>query len=190
MQKVYPELVQVAQDGLLAVNYIEFIPILIESIKEQQNQLDAKDSILQDFSNSIYTLRNQIADLSKQVIQINNCCTKNSGSSGTKLKSHDEENLETNATINTVESNIKLYQNAPNPFKDLTTIKLEIPQTVVNARVCIYDLSGHQLKCLYVTGRGTTSVQIKGNELTAGLYHYTLIADGNLIDTKTMVLTE
>ena len=28
---------------------------------------------------------------------------------------------------------------------------------------------------------------LAGNELTAGLYHYALIADGALIDTKTMV---
>ena len=84
---------------------------------------------------------------------------------------------------------IKLYQNAPNPFKAKTTIKLEIPETVGSAMVCIYDLTGRQLKCLGVSGRGTTSVQIFGNELTAGLYHYALIADGNLIDTKTMILT-
>jgi len=55
--------------------------------------------------------------------------------------------------------------------------------------VCIYDLNGRQLKCLTVSGRGNTSVQIFGNELTAGLYHYVLIADGALIDTKIMVLT-
>ena len=84
---------------------------------------------------------------------------------------------------------IKLYQNAPNPFKAKTTIKLEIPETVGSAMVCIYDLTGRQLKCLPVGDRGTTQVEIYGNELTSGLYHYGLIADGVLIDTKTMVLT-
>jgi hypothetical protein len=79
--------------------------------------------------------------------------------------------------------------NAPNLFKESTTIKLEIPETVGNAMVCIYDLNGRQLKCLTVSGRGNTSVQIFGNELTADLYHYALIADGSLVDTKTMVLT-
>jgi hypothetical protein len=66
---------------------------------------------------------------------------------------------------------------------------MELPQTVGSAMICIYDLTGRQLKCLPVGGRGTTTVEVYGSELTAGLYHYALIADGTLIDTKTMVLT-
>jgi len=102
----------------------------------------------------------------------------------------ETQRLQNIANNNIVKAtNIRLYQNAPNLFKESTTIKLEIPESVGNAMVCIYDLTGRQLKCLGVSGRGTTSIQIFGNELTAGLYHYALIADGNLIDTKTMILT-
>jgi len=66
----------------------------------------------------------------------------------------------------------------------------DFPQTVGNAMVCIYDLNGRQLKCLSVGGRGTTSVQVSGYELSAGMYHYALIDDGGLVDTKTMILTQ
>jgi hypothetical protein len=177
IQKVFPELVKQADSvtSYLAVNYVALIPLIVEAMKEQSSTIDS--------------LKSQNKILTGQVANIQNCCNNNKG--GGSLKSDaigDAETTNQTATIGTP-SATKLYQNAPNPFKESTTIKLEIPETIGNAMVCIYDLNGRQLKCLSVSGRGTTSVQIYGNELTAGLYHYALIADGALIDTKTMVLT-
>jgi hypothetical protein len=40
VQKIFPELVTANKDGILAVNYSGLIPVLIESIKEQQTQVD------------------------------------------------------------------------------------------------------------------------------------------------------
>ena len=171
LKNIFPELV-ITDDstGYLKVDYVSMIPILVQAMKEQNKIIN---------------------NLTTQVADVQNCCKGTS-----KTKSYVESNNETtnpqsptpNTSSLTVTSN--LYQNAPNPFKESTARKLEIPETVGNAMVCIYDLTGHQLKCLSVSGRGTTSVQIFGNELTAGLYHYALIAGGALIDTKTMVLTE
>jgi hypothetical protein len=177
VEKIFPDLVTRSDSaGLYGINYIEMIPIIVDAIKEQSTTIDS--------------LKIQIGTLTSQIADVQSCCKGNS-----KLKSNIETETETtnisSLTSNTsyLTSSIRLYQNAPNPFKESTTIKLEIPETVGNAMVCIYDLTGRQLKCLGVSGRGTTSVQISGNELTAGLYHYALIADGSLIDTKTMVLT-
>jgi len=172
VEKVIPEIVATMHDGTKAVNYIEIIPFIIEAIKEQSATIDS--------------LQTQIVTLNAQVIAAQNCCKGN-----TKMKDDIIDNSETGSSASGIQtiSTAKLYQNAPNPFRESTTIKLEIPETVQNAMVCIYDLNGRQLKCLPVNGRGNTSVQVFGNELTAGLYHYALIADGALVDTKTMVLT-
>ena len=40
IQKVFPELVYEDKNGMLAVDYISLIPVLVESIKEQQGQFD------------------------------------------------------------------------------------------------------------------------------------------------------
>jgi hypothetical protein len=40
IQKVYPEIVKVEDNGYLSVNYIALIPVLIEAIKEQQVTID------------------------------------------------------------------------------------------------------------------------------------------------------
>ena len=40
MQKIYPDLVLEGQDGYLAVNYTELVPILIRSIQELKQELN------------------------------------------------------------------------------------------------------------------------------------------------------
>jgi hypothetical protein len=44
VKEVIPELVVEDEEGILGINYIELIPILIQSIKEQQEQIDALKS--------------------------------------------------------------------------------------------------------------------------------------------------
>ncbi|MCG6191419.1 tail fiber domain-containing protein [Maribellus maritimus] len=41
VQKLFPELVQADKEGYLYVDYVGLIPILVESVKEQQEQIDA-----------------------------------------------------------------------------------------------------------------------------------------------------
>jgi len=187
LKDILPELV-VTDDstGYLKVDYVSMIPIIVEAIKEQSKTIDS----LKNNASSIDSLKAQITTLTNLVADVQNCCNSK-GTSKTKayVESETETSIATTQS-NTQTSAAKLYQNAPNPFKESTTIKLEISETVGSAMVCIYDLTGRQLKCISATGRGTTSVQIFANELSAGLYHYALITDGSLIDTKTMVLTE
>ena len=41
VQKEFPEMVKMDSDGYLTVDYIQFIPILIESIRELKNEIDS-----------------------------------------------------------------------------------------------------------------------------------------------------
>ena len=40
LQQLFPNLVEEGQDGYLAVNYIELVPVLIRSIQELKQELD------------------------------------------------------------------------------------------------------------------------------------------------------
>ncbi|MDX2196556.1 MAG: tail fiber domain-containing protein [Cytophagales bacterium] len=83
-----------------------------------------------------------------------------------------------------------LYQNTPNPFNKTTEIKYYIAESVQDAFITITDLGGKQIKTLPITTKGESYVTIKANELYAGLFAYTLVADGHIIDTKRMVIIE
>ena len=84
----------------------------------------------------------------------------------------------------------KLYQNAPNPWSIETVIRYCLPQEVSRADIYIYDLQGVQLKSIPAQGRGESQVTITAHDLKAGMYLYALVADGTLIDSKKMILTQ
>ena len=65
---------------------------------------------------------------------------------------------------------------------------MEIPDGSRQADIIVYNLEGKQLKNIPVKGRGNTAIKIAGNELSAGMYLYTLIVDGQIIDTKRLLL--
>lgn len=84
----------------------------------------------------------------------------------------------------------KLQQNSPNPFSQTTTISYSLADNVQNAMICIYNMNGTQLKCIKLNQASNGSITIDSGELVAGLYFYTLIVNGDAIDTKRMILTD
>lgn len=83
-----------------------------------------------------------------------------------------------------------LYQNAPNPFSETTTIRLSLPDAAQEAALMVTNLEGRQLFAQRISERGDTQVDISAKQLPAGLYLYTLVVDGTLVDTKKMLITE
>lgn len=82
-----------------------------------------------------------------------------------------------------------LFQNSPNPFSGNTEIRMSLPETAGQANIIIYNLEGKQLKVIPIRTRGNASVTIQGNDLSAGMYIYTLIVDNKILDSKRMILT-
>ncbi len=92
----------------------------------------------------------------------------------------------------TLESNdeLKVFQNAPNPFNTVTTVKCIVPSGTVHAQLCIYDTRGCLVKCYDVNGRGIVDVQLQAGALQAGTYVYVLKGDGKTSEAKQMILTK
>ena len=83
-----------------------------------------------------------------------------------------------------------LYQNTPNPFTESAVIRVDVTEGVTTADLYIYNMNGEQITEYPIVERGATSVTIDGGSLNAGMYLYALIADGQVIDTKRMILTK
>ncbi len=93
--------------------------------------------------------------------------------------------------ISEVTENVaQLMQNKPNPFSENTEIEFYLPETVEKATLTIYDLQGKQVKSMTVVEREYGSAVIYGSELQPGIYHYSLIADGEVIGIEKMILTD
>ena len=59
MQKVFPELVSEDENGMLAVNYQALVPVLINALKEQENNYNELESQMSEFEKIIPALIEQ-----------------------------------------------------------------------------------------------------------------------------------
>ena len=54
----------------------------------------------------------------------------------------------------------------------------------------VYDMNGGEIAAYPLSSFGNGELTIDGGTFRAGMYLYALIADGQLIDTKQMILTK
>ena len=84
-------------------------------------------------------------------------------------------------------STTRLNQNSPNPFSDNTVITYYVPETVQQAQINIYDAMGNAIKRFDIREKGEGNVTFNASNLKRGIYMYSIVADGKLIDTKKMI---
>ncbi len=149
VEAIYPNLVYEDEDGQKCINYIELIPVLVQSVNE---------------------LRAEI----------------------TRLKGEPEKDVKAVTMGNHMSDQdlTTLSQNKPNPFSVATEIEVRLASSVKTAKLYIYNLQGTQIKELVLSDRGDVKVQISGQDLVPGMYIYSLIADGKVIDSKRMIYTK
>jgi hypothetical protein len=160
--------VDVDEVGIYGLRYAEFVVPLVKAVQElseQNDRLQAQDDRIQA----------QIDELLQE--ERGTSRSGNAGESATGLQ-------------DAASSGASLQQNAPNPFSQSTQIKFYLPQDIKTASLNIYDLQGKQLKQIAVTQRGEGFQLVAGSEFEPGIYLYALIADGQEVDVKRMILTE
>lgn len=83
-----------------------------------------------------------------------------------------------------------LLQNAPNPVVDNSTIRYYVPENMTDARVEISDLKGIVLQTYEIQQMGLSNLRVDTQSLGSGNYVYTLYVDGNIVDSRIMVVTK
>ena len=98
-------------------------------------------------------------------------------------------NPEPSTPVTANEEEMKIYQIVPNPFSERTVVQCYIPQTVKEAELTIYDVTGKPKLSLPVTERGAVDIPIEAEQLSAqGMYYCTLTGDEKTSNTLKMVL--
>ncbi|MEA3448152.1 MAG: tail fiber domain-containing protein, partial [Bacteroidota bacterium] len=175
IQPIFPEVVKTDANGFLYIDYTSLVPVLVEALKEQQTEINH--------------LQQQMNDLASVV---DDCCgdsdkgANNDGSDG--KGNNNEPTFSQNVKLNNQKA-IVLNQNVPNPFKEQTTIRFQVPETVKEARLVFIDNTGTVLKQVEIHKRGTGELIVYAQDLSAGMYSYYLVADGKTIASKKMVVS-
>lgn len=142
---------KVVDSELLGMNYSELVPVLINAIQEQQEQIEELQNLL----------------------------------GATEIRQDQSQDLEVDLIDNP--SKAKLGQNQPNPFKGSTRIPYTLPSEFNDARLMVYSSNGIVLQEVeLVDAEGVVKINARG--IGAGVYTYSLVVDGEIVETKKMVL--
>ena len=163
LEQVLPDLVQTDENGMKSVDYIAIIPILVNAVNELSGELEAVKA------------RNSELESQSGAAAVNYAPVQQPTGVDALLAGRTAE---------------VLGQNDPNPFSADTRIAYNLPDGTQTAAIYIYDLQGKQVMQLPVTEPGAGSVTLHGGNLQAGMYIYSLIADGKELASKKMILTK
>lgn len=161
LEKVVPEAVATDENGYKSVNYDMIIPILVQNAKEQSDE---------------------IKDLKKQLDELKETVKSLAGANTSGIKGNGSQSVtlsDKNAVI--------LNQNVPNPFAESTVVTYTIGQDFVKAQIIFTTTDGKIIKAVDIREKGTGTLNVFSNDLSSGLYSYSLIVDNKVIDTKKMM---
>jgi len=158
-----------------SLNYQGIIPVLTKAIQEQQAQIASKDSAINSLNDRLTALENCINAL--------NLCGN--------PQAINQNNNSMNTTAMPVELSdaqaIVLEQNVPNPFAEQTTINYFLPENVIKAQMLFYNAQGKLIQSVELSQKGKGSINVFAQDLSSGIYTYTLVTDGKIVETKKMV---
>ena len=157
--------------NIQAVNYTEFIPLLIAGYKSQAKEIDTLTS-------QLTTLQSRLDSL---VMAVASCCN------APLLNQNNSSNQQTIELDNTPAI---ILGNDPNPFAENTTISWNIPQQdteTINAMLVFYNQNGSILKSVKIHQAGAGSLLVYGSNLSSGQYSYSLVVNNKVVKTKQMV---
>ena len=139
------------------LNYSTFVPPMVKAIQELSKTVDSLEQVISQNPNMSHHMENFSTD-----------------SSQTNLPSQQVVLSSTKAI---------LYQNNPNPAGDETSISYFLPENSAHAEIVFFDMYGHEIKRVELENKGNANLEVNTKDLDAGIYSYSLIVDGNLIDT-------
>lgn len=177
------------QHGLISQDVEEVFPELVQNVNGPSTSENPKENgkSMQykalNYSGLIPILLKGIQEQQSQIEELKTQL-KSAGTNKTFVL-NDKINLPTEIENKA----FTLSQNTPNPFSERTTISYTIPSTVKKATLAVFDMTGKML-LQYNLAQGKNQLLIDGNTLPAGMYLYSLLADGQEVLSKRMVLTK
>ena len=197
LETVYPELVDTINIAetydslgnvvnvaktLKTVNYKAMAALLTRAIQEQQLVIDSLRTSQSRQDSINQATQSQLNQLMSMITQ---CCNNGHSNNGHNQKQTNPDNqLDIELSDKDV---IVLNQNVPNPFAEQTTITYNVPASIEKAQILFYNSNGQIIQTVDIKTRGKGKINVFAADLSSGLYHYTLVADGKVIDSKKMV---
>lgn len=150
-----------------------------KELNQRTEELESKIQQIEETEIRLNTLQRQLDELEE------------------KFNTLSGNNTETTVIQGAVEEVIQeeksdLFQNYPNPVSSRTTIPYYIPNDVTDAKIIISNMLGQQIKEIPIERKGKSEItmNLRVSPSAYGTYTYTLIADGQIMASKNMIITK
>lgn len=175
-----------------ALNYNAFISILTKGVQELQQKNDSLQNKSNNQDSINASLQNQLNQLTAIITA---CCNRPQQSSIDDNQQTKSETISPTNRNNVISTDVKLAdvqsvildQNVPNPFAEQTTIGYNLPDNTAKAQMLFYNMQGKLIQSTELNQKGKGQLNVFASDLTNGVYTYTLVVDGKIIESKRMV---
>lgn len=135
--------------------------------------------------NDPYTIRYEafVMPLVKAIQELNT----SSQSQEARLKEITGQ-LGTSATTEVLSNQDVLFEAGINSAAGLIQIQVSLPEGTTQSNLVISTLTNKPLRDIPIDGHGSVTIAIPSNQLTPGMYLYTVVADGKVVDKKRLIL--
>jgi len=150
------------------LRYATFVVPLVKATQEQQTEIRSLKSEIRDQKLVNEQLQNELDELRSMMEQI--------------MGNQPQE--EAPVILNQAPA---LEQNQPNPTNGMTRVGYFLPSGK-SGELIITAMDGKELQRITLSQNGEGQIDLQTRNLPAGTYNYSLVVDGQIIDTKRMVL--
>lgn len=181
--------------NLMNVDYSKVVPVAVEAIQELNTKVDEQQEVIEEQQEMLAEQATTISDLNDRLSDLENClsgilpylCQLNN-SAIQQTEEVMQEQLKAIIDVQLSDKNsIVLNQNVPNPFAESTVITYSVPAAVQRAQIHFYDMNGILINSVDISERGEGQINVYANDLSSGIYTYSLVADGKVVSTKKMM---
>ncbi|MEP1033341.1 tail fiber domain-containing protein [Ekhidna sp.] len=159
------------QVGFMAQELKEVLPEAVAELKD--------GSLAVDYSKVVPLLVEAIKELSGEIENMKSAAHSNS---------EEIESINNNGVLNDLRG-FGIEQNYPNPADGQTTIVYQIPSEFIGkARLVVFDLQGKKVTEIEGLLPGRNELNLSKSEIGTGLFHYSLVVDNQIVETKKMLL--
>jgi hypothetical protein len=215
LEQLFPDQVKKGEDGHYAVNYMEFIPMLLEAIKYEDGIIKQQQQTISELEGKVAKVTVDPAKEDAQSAKLTELESKLAllDAAIKAMEQKDAKIVALEGKVAELESNLNvccqaqsnkpsdigkgegnilkstLEQNVPNPFSGETVIGYNIAGKYSNAYISVSDMAGRVIKSVTIEA-GSRQISVARGLLTPGAYNYSLFVDGQHIDTKRMIVSE
>lgn len=171
----------IAQEVWQAGQDAEFISSIVHTPS------NSRDPYSLAYSEFVVPLVKAVQELSKMVDSLETLINR---SQGRTIQNNTPNDPKAVGTINVELSNaevIVLNEAVPNPFAEQTLITYNIPEKYTTAQMLFHDNNGRLIRSVDIKVAGKGQMYVFANDLSNGIYSYTLVVNGKVIDTKKMI---